>query len=624
MYGISPESGLSARDFHPEQRFVDPTRVFPARGRQSSRGRLRSPPSHQYALPSLGSPTPLGYCSLDERPRTPCVTLGDNDEKGCCDLDSDPSSPKSCEGDCEKCEDCLEDHQLCPDQEDCVKDCNDCLDEHQQACGQQHGPVCMDTCDDCDFSCFDCIDWTEFEKDKSLGLSYSVPLLGQENEFNLDPTSLDFAGDLNKFSTTMSPQESLGGWTDSPVAPMDVAMHHQCTDNTYWNGMLEAQMCSDPNAFVYQQPIVAPPTQPQGWLQPLPQFGCHPAALHFQKPQIPVNPRTSAVVPTPVSTPSTQTTDLVCQWLMPCGNTCSASFASITDLKKHLKAAHCTKGIFTCAWGGCTSTFNSEAALTGHISKKHLAAAISTANASSSQTPSTSSSTHPHTASSQAPEPHSGPFKCTFPGCTKSFMYKQVLLSHLASHSGDNKAYCHICDTFLNAEGSNFRRHMASHRPKHEHLICKWHHLGCKRRFPRLDNLRRHEGCCKYGKKVSFSWRLAGRVFCVLGLVCCGHVLMNARLCCIITIFICITRKGWRIRRRAITSEPKVRARRLVLYRPSGPRSSETGLHVSPGALVRHGNLNSFIFVHASEPPGFGSTSAVRATDDPPLQYTWA
>jgi hypothetical protein len=62
--------------------------------------------------------------------------------------------------------------------------------------------------------------------------------------------------------------------------------------------------------------------------------------------------------------------------------------------------------------------------------------------------------------------------------------------------------YCPVCHVYLNGEGSNFKRHMALHRPKHQHMLCKFHSVGCKRRFPRLDNLRRHEACCKFGKKA--------------------------------------------------------------------------------------------------------------------------
>ena len=455
MFGPSPpEYGLTARDFHPQPDFIDPREAFPSRSRQS---RFRTAPKSSQAVTD---PDANHGCCSSTVMKAGCVEIPD---EACC---SGPSSPNSCGGECGECEDCIEDHDLCADQDDCVKDCDECLDEHEQACGQR-GQACLETCEDCDFSCFDCVDWSQFEKDKSLGLSYSVPLLGQENEFNID-LDMELAAAL----PNLSPQDSTNSWSDVPVAPIDVSMHHQCMDN-YWTAMSQPPLCPDPN---YQFQLM------QNFTAPLPDYGCHPAAIHGQQPLPIFSPQQLiSPVPTtfpPTSTPpSTPSNSLSCQWLMPCGNTCAASFASVADLKKHLKAVHCPKGTTRCSWGDCTSTFGSEAALTGHISKKHL--------------------------SLVAPNDDSGPFKCTFPGCSKSFMYKQVLVSHLASHSGENRAYCHICDQFLNAEGSNFRRHMQSHRPKHEHLVCKWHHLGCKRRFPRLDNLRRHETCCKFGKKAA-------------------------------------------------------------------------------------------------------------------------
>jgi hypothetical protein len=189
-----------------------------------------------------------------------------------------------------------------------------------------------------------------------------------------------------------------------------------------------------------------------------------------------------------ISAPSTS---FACQWLMPCGTVCGASFATATDLKKHLKVVHLVKGVTKCAWQGCESaTFASEAALTGHMSKKHLAPLLS-ASASANNADATSGA--------------EGPFKCTYPGCPKSFMYKQVRDEHVASCHNGNKMYCHICGQYLNGEGSNFKRHMATHRPKHQHMLCKFHGLGCKRRFPRLDNLRRHEACCKIGKKAGLA-----------------------------------------------------------------------------------------------------------------------
>ena len=475
MFGTSPP-GLTARHFHPA--CIDPRDMFSGKSRQRSHtGATASLSKHSQvphpALPRLGSPFRPSCCGeeVDDK-LTGCVNLASVD---------DAPSPDSCEGDCDKCEDCFEDHRECDeDQIPCVDNCDECLDEHEKACGQQ-GQVCTETCDDCDFSCFDCVDWNAFEKDKELGLSYSVPLLDQSPALEFD-----LSRDVAALSAQTPVSDSDSVRTDVPAPPVTMYVHHQCQQDPLpsWT-----TFCSGFDS------ISTPYSSQQTFglsLDPTRSYGCHPATLHANHtPQQPLptfgtlqqqpNWRGPSITPQAATADSPNSDSVlssgrVCQWIMPCGDTCSASFASTSDLRKHLKALHCAKGTTICAWGNCTASFATEAALTGHISKKHLSAS--------------------HTY-------ESGPFKCTFPGCTKSFMYKQVLTDHAASHSGQNKTYCQICGQWLNSEGSNFRRHIASHRPKHQHMICKWHHLGCKRRFPRLDNLRRHEDCCKFGKKAA-------------------------------------------------------------------------------------------------------------------------
>lgn len=490
MLGTSPP-GLTARDFHPPSSFINPRDVFPVNSRQRARPSIKNvnlnqPKKVQNSIPQTDSSFRLSCCGEDT----------DLKVNGCIRAFSaedihDAPSPDSCSGDCDKCEDCFEDHKECDeDQIPCVDQCDECLDEHDKACGQQ-GQVCTETCDDCDFSCFDCVDWNAFEQDKTLGLSHSVPLLGPIPGLSYD----DYQNlkDLTVSTTLPEPDQM---WVDTPVPPVNLSMHHQCLQNSmpFWTGTVLSQFCpdmgnttssSDANHLNMPASSVLPTS-----------YGCHPAAVHntstVQKP-LPTYNSTTAIqqtydwtMPNPTWEPAAETPSAadtpnpsirVCQWVMPCGSTCSASFASASDLRKHVKSVHCVKGTTKCSWASChSSTFATEAALTGHISKKHLSSALTDSD---------------------------GPFKCTFPGCTKSFMYKQVRDDHIASHNGGNKMYCHICDQFLNSEGSNFRRHMANHRPKHQHMICKYHHLGCKRRFPRLDNLRRHEAGCKFMKKAA-------------------------------------------------------------------------------------------------------------------------
>jgi len=527
--GRTSPQGLTAHDFH-HPPCVNPRDVFPGRSRLANRAHgFRSALSHQ---PSSRSPSRFsaeGYkfsCCGEEgassfRPQAVldcCSTdrAADGDQinhhlrgpgvkSNCCTEAARVNRIETTCVDCfEDCQDCADEHQECnPMQSPCVAECEECLDEHNAICNSK-GLPCGDTCDECDFSCFDCIDWNPFEKDKSLGLSFSVPLL----EDSETPASSTAGYNVNEtdgstFHQPQSPEFSTVP-SDSVAPPLDVPMHHQCYGDMtpFWSSMAAAQQCHGNLRLMEpfdQLPSSLPTAQPPAGLP----FGCHPAAAHQQGfavlQPLPAygGPNSLALVPTadgmlathssphqaasaPISTQdllfavTSSSTAKACQWLMPCGTTCGASFATATDLKKHLKAIHLVKGTVKCSWQECGAVFASEAALTGHVSKKHIAA-----------------------------DNDDGPFKCTVAGCSKSFMYKQVRDDHVASCHNGNKVYCHICDQFLNGEGSNFKRHMANHLPKHQHMLCKYHHLGCKKRFPRLDNLRRHEACCKFGKKAA-------------------------------------------------------------------------------------------------------------------------
>ncbi|EXJ69337.1 uncharacterized protein A1O5_07373 [Cladophialophora psammophila CBS 110553] len=528
--GRTSPQGLTAQDFH-HQPYVNPIDVFPPKARLANR-------SHNYRSPIRGQvpsrspsqfatePHKFACCGEDEgssfRPSGAlncCVdyehganSLVDfgpsaDDFTACCDEPRHSSpSPMDCEDCVDDCEDCVEEHLKANQRaNDCLDDCEECNEETDIKCPE--GAVCQGNCGECDFSCFDCIDWSQFERDKTLGLSFPVPLLDQNTL--MDP-NLQFDGtDPSSFQDF----EMSNTQADVIAPPLDVPMHHQCFDSTvpYWNNLAQEQICTGDPGLSQQLPL--PPFRLD--------FGCHPATAH-QRPSLPVFPTAGQINPTttsnlqpkallpaaPSKDPLNSTKDLLnavtapetsraCQWLMPCGTVCGASFATGTDLKKHLKSVHLVKGVTKCQWQGCDSPdFGSEAALTGHISKKHLASFLTTFPSASSSSSANNALGHRH----QHVHKSEGPFKCTFPSCPKSFMYKQVRDEHVATHHNGNKMYCHICNTFLNGEGSNFKRHMATHRPKHQHTLCKYHGLGCKRRFPRLDNLRRHEACCKFGK----------------------------------------------------------------------------------------------------------------------------
>lgn len=531
--GRASSQGLTASDFH-HQPYVNPLDVFPAKSRLANRAQnYRSPirgqtasrspsrftaESHKFACcgedepPSLRPSSALSCCVAYDTPSDDLAGRPNTPNQHNEPLHNSPS-PMDCEDCVDDCDDCVEEHQKFNEPSGgYLDDCEECIEEHAIVHDQHQG--CTDTCDDCDFSCFDCIDWNEFEHDKSLGLSYSVPLLG-DTAFNLPEPQLDENELLN-----FQPQSDMSN--DAMTPPLDIPMHHQCFGTTipYWTDMVQAQACNGSFGLGQQYPL--PPFAPE--------FGCHPAAAHQQlaMPMYQADSTASIDFPNPTATPhssssaeapseplndtkalltsiSAPSTSRACQWLMPCGTVCGASFATTADLKKHLKALHLVKGVMKCSWQDCDSAdFASEAALTGHISKKHLAPL----SASSSGTKIDSTTNNDGTISTTTTTTMTnteGPFKCTFPGCAKSFMYKQVRDEHVASCHNGNKMYCHICGQYLNGEGSNFKRHMATHRPKHQHTLCKFHGLGCKRRFPRVDNLRRHEACCKFGKRAALA-----------------------------------------------------------------------------------------------------------------------
>ncbi|OAP54812.1 hypothetical protein AYL99_11260 [Fonsecaea erecta] len=538
--GRTSPQGLTAQDFH-HQPYVNPVDVFRPKSRlahraQNYRSPIRGqPPSrspsrfatdhHKFACcgeeedSSFRTSSALTCCvDYDHVGSTAVVDFGQSadDFAGCCDEPHHSSpSPMDCEDCVDDCEDCVEEHLKANQRTGTyVDDCDECNEEKDIKCPD--GAACQGTCDECDFSCFDCIDWSQFERDKTLGLSFAVPLL---DDNALAAPNLQFD---ETDATGFRAFEILNAQADIVAHPLDVPMHHQCFDNTvpYWNNIAQEQICTG-----LDQQLPLPPFRLD--------FGCHPAAAHqrasvagFPVPD-PMHVGTTPnlhpqalLPPAPPKDPLRTTQDLLsavtapetsraCQWLMPCGTVCGASFATGTDLKKHLKSVHLVKGVTKCQWQDCDSPdFGSEAALTGHISKKHLASFLTAlpAGASSSSSSASASATTITGAAAAGHNRHQhvhkseGPFKCTFPSCPKSFMYKQVRDEHVATHHNGNKMYCHICHTFLNGEGSNFKRHMATHRPKHQHTLCKYHALGCKRRFPRLDNLRRHEACCKFGK----------------------------------------------------------------------------------------------------------------------------
>lgn len=458
---------------------------------------------------------------------------------------------------------CCQDSEDSPeDCEECIDDCDECVEEHNAICGNefdeiidQGSPVkCDDDCMQCEEECEEnghdrqhCpqdhhTSWESCISTCGVCVDPTpLPILRPEAEFQLSDLNFHLPHtSLRPCDDSCTPPPDLEEPMDTSIqiptqADFDMALdhwqtfqqaHHCAPDPCLMEHQFQPPQHVDPqygfsfacdptmpeNQYDWQNHVLMPPTcnvqassnlDLSGLAHDLNPF----TPVNFSIPEQGTNPgqvlhdinnsnikreiklRNASPAP-PVRHGKS------CQWLMPCGSICGSTFAKTDDLKKHIKNSHlAVKGTVTCRWGqACTASFGSEAALTGHISKKHLAplyAAGSVATDSRSPTA---------TSENQVEEL---PWKCTFPGCSKTFQYKQVRDDHMASHTGSNRAHCPICHQWLNAEGSNFRRHMASHRPESEHMKCKHQHLGCRKTFARLDNLRRHTRTCKYGKKAA-------------------------------------------------------------------------------------------------------------------------
>lgn len=449
------------------------------------------------------------------------------------------------------------------DCDDCFDDCDDCLEEHQEAVLSRQSPAldagtpiqCDDDCEKCEEECEEQgHDKQHCPHDHHTSWDSCISTCGacvDPNPLPLLPSDAELhLYGLNSLMPHITP--CTDHCTPPPPPPLSLDalnLGYQQTRSMFdtaldhWQTFQQAHHCAPDPCLSDHLPDFQVPqhVQPNFGFS----FGCDPSIPGHQYPwqqhsfpqvcalqttadlELELERNRHIFPPPNVATPdssvsialqsrpeSTLKPGKICQWLMPCGSPCTASFARTDDLKKHIKNSHlCSKGTVTCRWGHCTATFGTEAALTGHVSKKHLAPLYAAAAAAAATTAAATGTTSTGTDASSPLEGTAStpnlaeelPWKCTHPGCTKSFAYKQVRDDHLASHTGSNRVHCPICHQWLNGEGSNFRRHMASHRPENEHMKCKHQHLGCKRKFPRLDNLRRHEACCKFGKKAALA-----------------------------------------------------------------------------------------------------------------------
>ncbi|KAJ9655862.1 hypothetical protein H2198_005399 [Neophaeococcomyces mojaviensis] len=420
----------------------------------------------------------------------------DNYEK-CCDRDH--ADGEEC---CSTSSQCCQAPDEIENCEDCFDDCDECIEEHQQAQLNafdevlDHGtPVkCEDDCIQCEEECEENgHDRKDCPQDHHTSWDSCISTCG----ICVDPTPLPLLGldaeiqlyGLNSHMPhitpcdercTPPPADDISDFSvqDRLQPAFDVALDH-------WQTFQQAHHCAPDPCLVDQTPqfqrpqhvnpefgftFGCDPTIPgnqYSWQQitPLPQtctvqafnsldlgsLGQHntsnfnatdllDASASIGLTELQVNSsvvndtKQSLTKPTPLPTKTGKS----CQWLMPCGSICGQTFTRTDDLKKHVKNSHLSlKGTITCRWGSaCTATFATEAALTGHISKKHLAPLYAAGSANISKAG--LESPQANSTNSQAEEL---PWKCTFPGCKKSFMYKQVRDDHVAGHTGSNPIF---------------------------------------------------------------------------------------------------------------------------------------------------------------------------------------
>lgn len=87
-------------------------------------------------------------------------------------------------------------------------------------------------------------------------------------------------------------------------------------------------------------------------------------------------------------------------------------------------------------------------------------------------------------------EPALKKYKCTWPGCEKTFKHKNSLVVHMRIHKGESPYLCNWpgCNRTFNYKES-LQRHMLSHT-KERPYVCSW--FGCDKRFTQKSFLKRH------------------------------------------------------------------------------------------------------------------------------------
>ncbi|KAK5955063.1 hypothetical protein OHC33_003742 [Knufia fluminis] len=305
--------------------------------------------------------------------------------------------------------------------EECVDDCDECLEEHEFAYANDFddlldigSPVkCDDDCEKCEEECEengherrDCPQDHHTSWDSCIttcGICVDptpLPLLAPEAEMQLY--------DLNSYMPHIRPCDER--CTPPPffeevpdlnlpdsTPSFDMALDH-------WQTFQQAHHCApDPCLIDHQMNQFQPPQHldPQFGFS----FGCDPTVPgnqypwqdHDSLPQIcnvqafssldlnGIADNVNDFTPVDFSVPEQSTNpgqilnDINAfnskQMQSKVPPSSAKTFARTDDLKRHVKNSHlAVKGTVTCRWGSaCTASFATEAALTGHISKKHLA-----------------------------------------------------------------------------------------------------------------------------------------------------------------------------------------------------------------------------------------------------------